>query len=735
MIFSSILCLSLAAFFSLSSCFGPGGGENPSNDTIINTDEFRPEDENAVSEIVVDENPYNYEFKDSTKSEDEESETFIYEDEDENTASFTITYKSGTEYAYSVDGNTLTFSKIEEKSEYTISGLFYGNIIIDSTSSDGEENKFTLNFSDFTIYSFDECPVDIEAGDKVTLSFKSGTENNIVDMRDEVGDDDIPAALYAKCDLDIQGKGVLNVYSANNNGIHTKDDLDIKNLTLQVECEDNCLKGNDSLTIESGSYTLIARTGDGLKTSNSDISSKGNQRGTIEIDSGNLLIYAACDGIDASYDVILGGDKDTPDIKIYTDKYSKYSEEVSYVEDGTYYVRATTASYKYSIKYYNSDTDYVWYNSDSYTRAAQSSQSSNMRPGSQSASYYYYYPITKPGGYTYFQVYMYSSSQTQGSETCVACSTGETINSNYDTIKIRSYSNGILSFDMGTYTTQSSSHASMGGMGMGGNDSNTDKGDHSTKGIKADNAIYVNDVELLVSSYDDSIHANGGETLENDETSLGIIEINGGDMTLSTNDDGIHADTSLTISGGMITVSGCYEGLEGGQVIIEGGDISVTSSDDGVNGTNTSGESIQILGGTLYVYASGDGLDSNSKTSYDGILIAGGRTVTISTGSADSSIDNENGYKFTGGYILGIGKSGGMSSESTKTNEFSKYGTSKTISLSAGAYLCVDNYVLVKMPVTLSSYVVFLGDKSGVSIKSAVSSSESFDDNGVCWLV
>lgn len=137
-------------------------------------------------------------------------------------------------------------------------------------------------FNGFTLTSYSECPLYIASGDKVTVSAKKNTENYIYDMRSEVTDEDeVSSAVYALCDLNVQGKGTLSVKSANNNGIHTKDDLKAKNLTLNVTCKDNALKGNDSVTIESGVITLIATEGDGIKTTNSDVSSKGNQRGIV----------------------------------------------------------------------------------------------------------------------------------------------------------------------------------------------------------------------------------------------------------------------------------------------------------------------------------------------------------------------------------------------------------------------------------------------------------------------
>ncbi|MCH5351822.1 MAG: carbohydrate-binding domain-containing protein [Clostridiales bacterium] len=721
-----ILCLlcSAAACFSLMACAElgvPPGGDNPKDPSGPST-EFPDEqipDDNEVDENEPDTTKHDF----ALVSDVDGTLTYKCSDCDEE-KTVVISYDSGTRNAYTVDGNTITFRNITEKSVYGIFGSLYGNIVVDVT----DDYKFELELRGFEVYSYTECPIVIESGDKVTLSAKKSTDNFIYDMREAIdGDDDaIKASVYAKCDLNIQGKGTLNVKSVNNNGIHTKDDLDVKNLALQVDCKDNALKGDDSVTIESGDIVLIARQGDGIKTKNSDVSSKGNQRGTIAITGGNVLIYAACDGLDASYDVTVDESSSDVNLQIYTDKYSKFSEEVTAVTESIYYVRNNSTSYKYSLKFYNTEADAIWYNSSSY----------------KSVGNYCYYPITKPSGYSYVQLYIYNGSQQQGqSENYVACSEGMTVNNNYDTIALSSRGN-TMSFSWTNYTT-----SSQGGFGPGGgpggqggpggwgmNDGNTDKGDHSTKGIKANNIITVSGGTITVSAYDDAIHANNDNALENGATPLGNVIISGGTLTLRSNDDGIHGDGTVVINGGTVTVVSSYEGIEGTTVELSGGTVSVVSSDDGINGTATSGTAITVSDGYLYVYAGGDGVDSNSKTSYEGIVFSGGRSVIISTGQSDSSIDTEQGYKFTGGYVVGIGRSGGMGNEATKCSNFSSVGTSKTLSLSGESYLVVGDVAAVRVPTSLNALVVVLG-KTNASITSSTSVDYELDGNGVYWNV
>ncbi|MDE7107922.1 MAG: carbohydrate-binding domain-containing protein, partial [Clostridiales bacterium] len=349
---------------------------------------------------------------------------------------------------------------------------------------------------------------------------------------------------------------------------------------------------------------------------------------------------------------------------------------------------------------------------------------------------YRYYSITKPSGYAYVQLYIYNETQQQGQDIdYMACTDGMTVNNNYDTIALQSRG-GSLSYSWTNYTTASQGGRPNGGFGgpMGGdmNDGNNDKGDHSTKGIKAGNAVTVSAGNITVSAYDDAIHASNDTVLENGAAPLGNVTVSGGDLTVRSNDDGLHADGKVLLGGGNVNIVSSYEGIEGTTVEISAGNVTVKSSDDGINGTAKSGTSITISGGKLYVLASGDGVDSNSTTQYEGIHFSGGRSVIISTGQADSGIDTERGYKYTGGYVVAACKSGGMSNESTNCQSFSSVGTSKTVSLQKDGYLTVNGIVTVKMPASLNALVVCLG-KTNASISSGSSAGGTSDANGVWW--
>lgn len=272
-----------------------------------------------------------------------------------------------------------------------------------------------------------------------------------------------------------------------------------------------------------------------------------------------------------------------------------------------------------------------------------------------------------------------------------------------------------------------------GGGGMGGfGEGNSQKSDHSAKGIKAANEIVVKGGNIFIKAYDDGIHANADTVLENGKNPTGNVTVSGGKLSIYSNDDGMHADGVMTVSGGEVTVTNSYEGVEGNKVVISGGKISVRSSDDGINAQATSGTGIEIKGGEQYIYASGDGIDSNSRDSYKGIVFGGGKTIVISTSGGNSAIDSERGYTYTGGYVLALMPSGGMSSEATHCQNFNSIAQKQSQKLNQGEYLMIGDILTLKMPTSLNGLVIFIGDKNA-EVKTSSSSTATFDANGTCW--
>ena len=190
----------------------------------------------------------------------------------------------------------------------------------------------------------------------------------------------------------------------------------------------------------------------------------------------------------------------------------------------------------------------------------------------------------------------------------------------------------------------------------------------SYKGIKVKNELNINGGTLNINSYDDALHADYGDTLENGNKGVGIININGGSISTKVNSsssryvtgaDAIHADNTLNINGGTIDINSAYEGLEANHIVINDGDITIKASDDGINAAKKINQtpSIVINGGKVDItMASGDtdGIDSNgSYTQTGGLVIV--RGAPNSTNNMATGLDCDGAATLTGGTFIQLG--------------------------------------------------------------------------------
>ena len=114
--------------------------------------------------------------------------------------------------------------------------------------------------------------------------------------------DEPNAAIFSKDDLKINGTGTLIVNANYNNGIASKDDLDIKNGDITINAVNNGLKGKDSIEIDNGTF-MINSGGDAIKSDNTTDTTKG----WITINNGTFNLTATGDGIQAETDLLING--------------------------------------------------------------------------------------------------------------------------------------------------------------------------------------------------------------------------------------------------------------------------------------------------------------------------------------------------------------------------------------------------------------------------------------------
>lgn len=530
------------------------------------------------------------------------------------------------------DGSIYT---ITQAGEYTASGcLSEGQIVIDA----GDDAEVKLTLSGVSITCQTDAPIAAISASELTVKSEDGTYNVVTDARTgdastASGDDNRDAAIYAACDLKLSGKGTLIVNAAYDNGVKSKDDLSIKNVTLKVTAVGNALKGNDSVSIKSGALILISTASDGVKTVNSDVSSKGNQRGTVSISGGTVDIYAACDGISAAYNVEISEEEATA-VHVYT---ASYASDAGASLGGTEtYLIVPTSMYSENSDYYaylynDSVEDGVW---------VQCVYDSPVYSGRTAA--YAGLVLRIPDGYRNILFQIVSAGTEPDGTNYEAATTGETINGAMNGYLFQSAENGVIAGDWVTLQT--------GSNGSG-------KTTYSSKGIKAANEILLSGGCVEVQSMDDGLHANADDALESGAKALGNITVSGGTLTVTAADDGLHADNALLISGGTVNVVQSHEGLEANTVTIAGGVSTVYGSDDGINACSGSATpSVQITGGYLEVTTpSGDtdAIDSN------GVFVMSGGTVLVkggaSMGGMAGSVDVDQTVTVTGGTIVALG--------------------------------------------------------------------------------
>ena len=213
--------------------------------------------------------------------------------------------------------------------EYDFSGSYSGSdaqILVNTAKTD---TSVYLNMKGLTLTNTADAPIYIQKASKAFVVAKNGTTNTFTDgstrsktynYTNDAGQaktDTTGACIYAKDDLTIKGEGTLIVKANYNNGIHTSNDLKVKNGLITVNAKNNGLKGKGSVEISGGTINITTTEGDGIKSDTEDATDLSSGKGSIEITGGDITITSAFDGITAANAVVVAnGESKTPSIKI-----------------------------------------------------------------------------------------------------------------------------------------------------------------------------------------------------------------------------------------------------------------------------------------------------------------------------------------------------------------------------------------------------------------------------------
>ena len=453
----------------------------------------------------------------------------------------------------------------------------------------GDSDKVQLVLDNASIHCSTGSAILVRNADNVKVTLAADSENELSDGTEYQTDDDNPdAALFSKDDLVINGSGSLTVQGNYKHGIAGNDDLVITGGRLTVNSLSHALRGKDSVAILDGTFVLTSQK-DGIQASNTEDSTKG----WVQIDGGNFTIQSSGDGIQAE-----------TNLSIYDGSFTITSgggavNGADHTENRGGGFGRPGGNRPDSA---NSQTS-----PEMPSQPAESGQTPSEMP-SQPAE----------GGQTP------SEMPSQPAE-------GEQSSSGNES----DYSE--LIFDPDDF-----------------DDTSTDDSDTtvSTKGIKAGNALLIQQGTFVIDSADDAIHSNYSVTID------------GGSFQLSSGDDGIHAEAYLNINGGTTTIAESYDGLEAAQIHISGGTTQVSSSDDGLNATG--GSSFELVDGLLVLK---DISSSDTEQTFGGrggmfevedncdITISGGN-LTVTTSNGDG-IDSNGSLNVSGGTVLVFGSSSG----------------------------------------------------------------------------
>ena len=455
----------------------------------------------------------------------------------------------------------------------------------------GDSDKVQLVLDNASIHCSTGSAILVRNADNVKVTLAADSENELSDGTEYQTDNDNPdAALCSKDDLVINGSGSLTVQGNYKHGIAGNDDLVITGGRLTVNSLSHALRGKDSVAILDGTFVLTSQK-DGIQASNTEDSTKG----WVQIDGGNFTIQSSGDGIQAE-----------TNLSIY---------------DGSFTITSGGGAVNGADHTENRGGGFGrpgGNRPDSANGQTSPEMSSQPAEGGQTPSEMPSQPAE--GGQTP------SEMPSQPAE-------GEQSSSGNES----DYSE--LIFDPDDF-----------------DDTSTDDSDTTvrTKGIKAGNALLIQQGTFVIDSADDAIHSNYSVTID------------GGSFQLSSGDDGIHAEAYLNINGGTTTIAESYEGLEAAQIHISGGTTQVFSNDDGLNATG--GSSFELVDGLLVLK---DISSSDTEQTFGGrggmfevedncdITISGGTVLVFGSSSGgEGALDYTGSSSISGGTLVALGSSG-----------------------------------------------------------------------------
>ena len=234
------------------------------------------------------------------------------------------------------NGSTATVTMADDVSNYVTAEVSGAHVTITQTNTDaidGDEityvlsgsttdgsltldgsYKCTVSLAGLTMTNPSGAAINITNKKRIQLSVKEGTESTLTDG---TGGSQ-KACVYSKGQLQLQGKGTLNVVGNTKHAIKSGDYISVKNLTLNItKAVGDGISCEEYFLMKSGSVIINGVGDDGIQCDLGGDSSTGETTDHDDEDSGNIYLEggtlnitvtaAAAKGIKADGDMRISG--------------------------------------------------------------------------------------------------------------------------------------------------------------------------------------------------------------------------------------------------------------------------------------------------------------------------------------------------------------------------------------------------------------------------------------------
>lgn len=212
--------------------------------------------------------------------------------------------------AGTVEGSGATYDaeqalfEVQQEGTYLLQGKSDG---VQVKVALGDEEKAQIVFNNADLSTTDRPALYVESGDKVFVTLAEGSQNFMAGGQTDNDTDALNGVVYSKSDITFNGDGTLtvNTTAQDCHGIISKDDLVITGGTYAISATDNGLHGKDCVKIRDGAFSIEAGN-DAIKSSNQEEAN----RGFIALDGGTIEVTDCEEGYEAR-EIYLNGGKST----------------------------------------------------------------------------------------------------------------------------------------------------------------------------------------------------------------------------------------------------------------------------------------------------------------------------------------------------------------------------------------------------------------------------------------